>query len=189
MNMFWNRKLSSEWGSGAVVHMLRAATIAAVVSSCSTSPPRSPAVLAEAEAPQPPPLVMLLAPASPLAGDIKAYAWNTYRNLPTVERSAYEHLLREENQLQSVYITISYMDPENTEKERLLALAPTLPNPNNTDWDANPASARIPIPPGPGSFSTDWDDANIYNTGSPLTATYCQPVGSGSSAGTRYCWN
>ncbi len=36
MNMFWNRRLSSEWGSAAVVHILRAATIVAVVSSCST---------------------------------------------------------------------------------------------------------------------------------------------------------
>ena len=56
----WNRKLSSEWGSGAVVHMLRAATIAAVVSSCFTNSPR--VALAQAEEPLSPPLVIVLAP-------------------------------------------------------------------------------------------------------------------------------
>ena len=82
MNMFWNRRLSSEWGSATVLHILRAVAIAAVVSSCSTSPPRSPAVLAEAEEPAIPPLVMLLDPDSSLAADIKNYAWNAYQELP-----------------------------------------------------------------------------------------------------------
>jgi hypothetical protein len=181
MNMFWNRKLSSEWGSAAVLHILRAVTIAAVVSSCSTSPPRSPAVLAEAEEPSPPPLVMLLDPASSLAEGIKDYAWNAYQNLSTEEKNPYQDLLNDKSQLQDVHVTITYVDTNR--QERLLSLAPSLPDPNNTTWEIDRDSLRIPRPPGPDTYTNNFrPDVKIHDTQSPATTTYCW-----RSGGSRYC--
>jgi hypothetical protein len=179
MNMFWNRKLSSEWGSGAVVHMLRAATIAAVVSSCSTSPPR--AVLAEAEEPPTPPLVMRLDPASSsaeasLVDAIKNYALNAYRELSTEEKSAAQNIITNKNQLLIVHVTISYRDSNG--EERLLSLAETVPNPNNTSWNADLGTLRIPILPGPGTFRENFvNDVSCSDTGSPVTNTQCRRSG------------
>lgn len=175
MNMFRNRKLSSEWGSAAVLRILRGATIAAVVSSCSTSPPRDPAVLAAAEEQPPPPLVMRLDPASSLAEGIKDYAWDAYQDLPADDKSPYQELLKDKSQLQSVDVTISYMDGNN--QERLLSLAPTVPDPNNTEWEADLDSFRIPRPPGPDTFRTNFVDAKVTHTGSPATRTYCSQAG------------
>jgi hypothetical protein len=181
MNMFWNRKLSREWGSGAIVHMLRAATIAAVVSSCSTSPPEDPAVLANVEEPPPPPLVMRLDPTSLLAEGVKDYAWKAYQDLPTEEKSARQDLLNDESQLQNVYVTILYID-ENSQ-ERLLSLAPSVPNPNNTTWQVNQDAFRIPKPPGPDTHRKfTFREATVHEVGSPATSTYCWRGG-----GSNYC--
>ena len=181
MKMFWNRSLSRAWGNAAVLHLLRAATIAVVASSCSTSPPK--VVPAQAEGPLTPPLVLLLAPDSDLAAEIKHYAWTAYEALES--KGPYQDLLRDENQLETVVdVTITYKDSKG--EERLLSLAPTVPNPNN-GWTANFATFRIPTGPGPGDFkpanpNDSFLEAKATETSSPQTTTYCNR----NSAGTAY---
>ena len=172
MNMFWNRKLSSEWGSGAVVHMLRAAMIAAVVSSCSTSPPRF-VVLAQAEEPAIPPLVMLLDPTLPSQQRSKTTRGMLTKNSPPEEKSAFENIIESKDRLQIVHVTISYIDVKN--EERLLSLAATVPNPNNTNWDANWIRFGFLDLRGPDTFRTNFrNDVSSRDTGSPDTNTQCR---------------
>jgi hypothetical protein len=183
MNMFWSRKLSSEWRSGAVVHMLRAATIAAVVSSCFTSSSR--VALAQAGEPLTPPLVIVLAPDSELAARIKDYAWTHYEALE--DKGPYRELLTKEDQLEFVVdVTITYKDSKG--EERLLSLAPTLPNPNS-GWTANCDTIRIPTGPNAGDFKPPppagngcFREVTITETHSPATTTKC----TSNSGGTQY---
>jgi hypothetical protein len=187
MNMFWNRKLSSEWGSGAVVHMLRAATVAAVVSSCFTS----------AEAQEPVPLLLPLdteakcEAEAPLVDAIKEYAWRAYEQFSGPEKSAARNTFTGKEQLLIVNVTISYKDANGD--ERLLSLAATVPGQDPT-WRANLQTLRVPRfmgggdpdayqgePHGAGSQNGFQNDVFTTDTASPATNTRCTRI-----SGTQY---
>jgi len=179
MNMFWNRKLSSA-RSNAVLHILRAATVAAVVSSCFTS--------AEAQEQVPPPLVLRLDPAAKcepeatltLVDAIKEYAWRAYQEFSGSEKSAAQNTITGKEQLLIVDVTISYKDANTPSDERLLSLAVTVPDPT---WKANLQTLRIPRfqgPNAPDAFEGDpgglLHDVHTRDTGSPDTITTCRRI-------------
>jgi hypothetical protein len=167
MNMCWSEKwfVSSEWGSDAFVHMLRAAAIAAVVSSCSTMKAQSEADITKASAEEPPdpPLVEQL-PTS-LSDEIKRQAVEVFRIEPS--------------RLQNAYAIISYTDEDDYEK--LLAFVPTVRGPER---EIHVDSFRVPTGPGPGDYSIDFREAMVVFTESPDAQTSC---GASSTGGTRYC--
>ena len=184
MNMFWNRKLSSEWRSGAVVQMLRAATIVAVVPSCFTSSSR--VALAQAGEPLTPPLVIVLAPDSDLAKSIKDYAWTHYQALE--DKGPYRELLTKEEQLGIVVdVTITYKDSKG--EERMLSLAPILPNPTS-GWTADCDTVRIPTGPNVGDYKPPppagngcYIEVKMIETHSPAITTKCGRNGGGTQYG------
>jgi len=167
MNMCWSKMwfVRSEWSRDAFVHMLRAAAIAAVVSSCSTMNAQSEADTknANAEEPPDPPLVEQL-PTS-LSDEIKGQAVEVFGIDP--------------GRIQNAYAVISYVDEDNQEK--LLAFIPTAPG---TIREVHIDSFRIPTGPGPRDYSIDFREALVVYTASPDAQVSC---GGSSVGGSRYC--
>jgi hypothetical protein len=163
MTMLWNRRWSAvagERAGAALGHVLRAATIAAIASSCSTMQAQSESDVAHAAI-------------SPASGE-EYPPPPEIRSLTEDERSRFGDFLSKEGFPDIQFLTIAYTDPENGE-DKLVALK------FHESKEADPPvdEQAFLIPP----VDKEFDDAIVVYTGSPARITSCGR----RSGGTRYC--
>jgi hypothetical protein len=173
MDMFWSGRwtMTGGRGGGAFAHILRAATIAMVTSSCSTMNAQSEQGVADVNVSQ-----------------ASSEEYDAPR-LIVVDTEESEQILSEEikrriqgefpdTQILSVYAVTVYKDP-STGSEKLLAIGPISTEPLDLD------AYQFLIPPVEGDLESPggFNEAVVIFTGSPAGARSC---GAASSAGTRY---
>jgi hypothetical protein len=178
MNMFWNGTwfVSSEWGSDAFVSVVRAAAIAAMVSSCTSMTNQFEtdivdAAVSEANAQEPSdaPLVMELDP--DLSDRIIQQAADILGIAP--------------GQLENVYATISYK-VDGGEKLLSLVSDPDLVGASKEQRLIDATAFRIPTPKEDltteEDVTSEFAEVIIVSTKSPAAQASC-----GAGAGSRFC--